>query len=94
MVSVLIAYHYVFGKSHRDYRFFMPAAILGSFFYCYLENEKVTLLTLNQRNFDAPAKINPEEEQVIEWWFENTDSIEKPVALPAIDLEYFCNLSL
>ena len=71
----------------------MPAAILGSFFYRYLENEKVTLLRLNQRNFDAPAKINPEEEQVIEWWFENTDSIEKPVAFPAIDLEYFCNLS-
>ena len=36
----------------------MPAAILGPFFYRYLENDKVTSLRLNKGNFDAPAKIS------------------------------------
>ena len=71
----------------------MPAAILGPLFYRYLENVKVTSLRLNKANFDAPAKISSEGKQELEWWLENIDYIEKPIALPSIDLEYFCDLS-
>ena len=71
----------------------MPAAILGPLFYCYLENGKVTSQRLNQGNFDAPAKISPKEKQELEWWLENIDSFEKPIALSSIDLEYFCGSS-
>ena len=71
----------------------MPAALLGPLLYRYLENDKVTSLTLNKGNFDAPAKISLEGKQELEWWFKNTDNIEKPIALPSIDLEYFCDLS-
>ena len=67
----------------------MPAAILGPLFYRYLENDKVTSLRLNKGNFDVPAKISPEGKQELEWRFENTDNIEKPIVLPSIDLEYF-----
>ena len=67
----------------------MPAAILGTPFYRYLENDKVASLRLNKGNFDAPATISPEGKQELEWWLENTDNIEKPVTLPLIDLEYF-----
>ena len=45
----------------------MPAAILGPFFYCYLENDKITSLRLNKGNFDAPAKISSEGKQELEW---------------------------
>ena len=72
---------------------YMPAAILGPLFYRYLENDKVTSLRLNKGNFDAPAKISPEGKQELEWWLKNTDNIEKPIALPSIDLEYFCDSS-
>ena len=71
----------------------MLAAILGPLFYRYLEKDKVTSLRLNKGNFDAPAKISPEGKQELEWWLKNTDNIEKPIALPSIDLEYFCDLS-
>ena len=71
----------------------MPAALLGPLFYRYLENDKVTSLRLNKGNFDAPAKISPEGKQELEWWLKNTDNIEKPIALPSIDLEYFCDSS-
>ena len=71
----------------------MPAAILGPFFYCYLENDKITSLRLNKGNFDAPAKISSEGKQELEWWLENAGNIEKPIALPSIDLEYFCDSS-
>ena len=60
----------------------MPAAILGPLFYRYLENDKVTSLRLNKGNFDAPAKISSEGKQELEWWLENIDYIEKPIALP------------
>ena len=69
------------------------AAILGPLFYRYLENDKVTSLRLNKGNFHASAKISPEGKQELEWWLENTDNIEKPIALPSIDLEYFCDSS-
>ena len=71
----------------------MPAAIPGPLFYRYLENNKVTSLTLNKRNFDAPAKISPERKKELERWFENTDSIGKMIVSPSIDLEYLCDLS-
>ena len=71
----------------------MPAALLGPLFYRYLENDKVTSLRLNKGNFDAPAKISPEGKQELEWWLKNTDNIEKLIALPSIDLEYFCDSS-
>ena len=71
----------------------MPAAIIGPLFYRYLENNKVTSLRLNKGNFDAPAKIRSEGKQELEWWLENADNIEKPIALPSIDLEYFCDSS-
>ena len=71
----------------------MPAAILGPLFYRYLENDKVTSLRLNKRNFDAPAKISSDGKQELEWWLENANNIEKPIALPSIDLEYFCDSS-
>ena len=71
----------------------MPAAILGPFFYCYLENDKITSLRLNKGNFDAPAKISSEGKQELEWQLKNADNIEKPIALPSIDLEYFCDSS-
>ena len=45
----------------------MPAAILGSLFYRYLENDKATSLRLNKVNFDAPAKISSEGKQELEW---------------------------
>ena len=67
----------------------MPAAILGPLFYRYLENDKVISLRLNKGNFDAPEKINPEGKQELELWLENTDIIEKPIALPSIDLNIF-----
>ena len=38
----------------------ISVAILGLFFYCYLENHKVTFLRLNNGNFHAPAKTSPE----------------------------------
>ena len=72
---------------------FMPAAILGPLFYRYFENDKVTSLRLNKGNFDAPAKISSEGKQELEWWLENIDYIEKPIALPSTDLEYFCDSS-
>ena len=71
----------------------MLAAILGPLFYRYLENDKVTSLRLNKRNFDAPAKISSDGKQELEWWLENANNIEKPIALPSIDLEYFCDSS-
>ena len=71
----------------------VPAAILGPLFYRYLENDKVTSLRLTKGNCDAPAKISSEGKQEIQWQLENADNIEKPVALPSIDLEYFCDLS-
>ena len=71
----------------------MPAAILGPVFYRYLENVKVTSLRLSKGNFDAPAKISSEGKQELEWWLENIDYIEKPIALSSIDLEYFCDSS-
>ena len=71
----------------------MPAAILGPIFYHYLENDKVTSLRLNKESFDAPAKISPEEKQELKQWLKNTDSFEKPIALPSTDLEYFCDSS-
>ena len=71
----------------------MPAAILGPLFYRYLENDKVTSLRLNNGNFDAAAKISSEGKQELEWWLENTDYIEKPIALTSIGLEYFCDSS-
>ena len=72
----------------------MPAAILGPFFYRYLENDKATSLRLNKGDFDAPAKISPEGKQEPERRFENTNNIEKPIALHSIDHEYFCDSSL
>ena len=63
----------------------MPAAILGPFFYRYLENDKVTSLRLNKGDFDALAKISPEVKQELERRFENTNNIEKPIALHSID---------
>ena len=69
----------------------MPAAILGPLFYRYLENDEVTSLRLNKEKFDAPAKISSEGKQELEWCLENIDYIEKPIALPSIDLEYFCD---
>ena len=71
----------------------MPAAILGLLFYRYLENDKVSSLRLNTGNFDAPAKISSEGKQDLEWWLGNVDNIEKLIALPSIDLEYFCDSS-
>ena len=71
----------------------MSTVILGPLFYRYFENGKVISLRLNKGNFDAPAKISPEGKQELEWWLKNTDNIEKPIALPSIDLEYFCDLS-
>ena len=41
----------------------------------------------------AHAKISPEGKQELEWWLENTDNIKRSIALPSIDLEYFCDLS-
>ena len=58
-----------------------------------MENYKVTSLRLNKGNFDAPAKTSSEGKQELEWWLENTDYIEKLIALPSIDLEYFCDSS-
>ena len=66
----------------------MQAAILGPLFYRCLENGKVTSLRLNKENLDALAKIGPEGKQELEWQLESIDSIEKPIALPSIDLEY------
>ena len=71
----------------------IPTAILGPLFYRYLKNGKVTSLRLNKGNFDAPAKVSSDGKQELEWWLENTDYIEKTIALPSIDLEYFCDLS-
>ena len=71
----------------------MPAASLRPLFYRYLENDKVTSLRLNKGNFDAPAKISPEGKQELQWWLKNIDNIEKPIALPSIDFEYFCDSS-
>ena len=71
----------------------MPAAILGSLFYRYLENDKATSLRLNKVNFDAPAKISSEGKQELEWLLGNTDNIEKPIFLSSVDLEYFCDSS-
>ena len=71
----------------------MLAAILGPLFYRYLENDKVTSFRLNKGNFDAPAKISFEGKQGLEWWLENADNIEKAIALPSINLEYFCDSS-
>ena len=71
----------------------MPAAILGPFFYRYLENDKVTSLRLNKGDFDAPAKISPEVKQELERRFENTSNIEKPITLHSIDHEYFWDSS-
>ena len=71
----------------------MPAAILGPIFYRYLENVKVTSLRLSKGNFDASAKISSEGKHELEWWLENIDYIEKPIALSSIDLEYFCDSS-
>ena len=56
-------------------------------------NDKVTSLRLKKGNFDAPAKIIPEGRQELEWWLENIDNIEIPIALPSINLEYYCDLS-
>ena len=42
---------------------------------------------------DAPAKVSSEGKQELEWWFENAGNIEKPIALPSIDLEYFFDSS-
>ena len=67
------------------------AAILGPLFYPYLEKDKLTSLRLNKGNFDALAKSSPEVHQELEWWLENTDNTEKSIALPSIDLEYFCH---
>ena len=39
------------------------------------------------------AKISPERKQQLEWWLENSENIEKSIALPSIDLEYFCDPS-
>ena len=61
----------------------MPAAILGSLFYRYLENDKATSLRLNKVNFDAPAKNSSEGKQELECLLGNTDNIEK----------YFCDSS-
>ena len=71
----------------------MLAAILGPLFYRYLEKDKVTSLRLNKGNFDAPAKISSKGKQRLEWWLENADNIEKPIALHLVDLEYFCDSS-
>ena len=71
----------------------MPVAILGLLFYRDLENDKVTSFRLNKGNFDAPAKISFEGKQGLEWWLENADNIEKAIALPSINLEYFCDSS-
>ena len=71
----------------------VPAAILVPLFSFYLKNDKVTFLRLNKGNFHAPAKITPEIKQELEWWLENTNSIEKRIALSSIDLEYFRDLS-
>ena len=60
----------------------MPAAILGPLLCRYLESDKVTSLRLNIGNFDAPAKTSPGRKQELEWWLENTDNIEKLIALP------------
>ena len=69
----------------------MPVAILGLLFYRDLENEKVTSFRLNKGNFDAPAKISSEGKQELEWWLKNAGNIEKPIAWPSDDLEYFCD---
>ena len=66
---------------------YMPAAILGLLFHCYLENEKITSLRLNKGNLDAPANTSPEGKQKMEWWLKDTGSIEKPIALPSLDFK-------
>ena len=71
----------------------MPVAVLGPFFYRYLENDKVTSLRLNKENFDASANINSEGKQDLEWWLENADNPGKSIALSSIDLEYICDSS-
>ena len=71
----------------------MPAGIQGPLFYRYLENDKETSIKLSKGNFDAPSKNSFEGKEQLEWWLENTDSIEKLIALPSIDLEYFCDSS-
>ena len=71
----------------------LPTTILGPLFQRYLENDKPTSLRLNKGNFDAPTKISPEGKQELEWLLENTDMIEKSIALPLFDLEYFCDSS-
>ena len=60
----------------------MPAAILRPLFCRCLENDNVTSFGLNIGNFDAPAKTSPGRKQELEWWLENTDNIEKLIALP------------
>ena len=67
----------------------MPAGVPGTFFYRYLEHNKVNFLQINKGNFNDRAKIIHEGKQELTWWLDNIDSIEKPIALYPIDLEYF-----
>ena len=45
----------------------IPGATLGPLFHCYLQNEKVTSVRSNNRNFDAPTKIKNDGKQELEW---------------------------
>lgn len=67
----------------------MPAAILGLLFYRYFQNDKVTFLRLNKGDFGAPTKITHEGKQELELQFGKIGSIENPIALSSVDLEYF-----
>ena len=67
----------------------MSSAILGPLFYRYLENDKVTSFRLNKGNFDALAKISPEGKQELEWWLENSDSIENLLSCPQLIFDIF-----
>ena len=85
----------MFGKNHWDYHFlYVSCNTWTSFISLFGKWQiKLTSLRLNKENLGAPAKISPEGKQELEWWLENTDNIEKLIALHLIDLEYFCNPS-
>ena len=78
-----------FTKTIGSIIFCMPTAILGLLFYHYFQNDKVTFLRLNKGDIDAPTKITHAGKQELELWLENIYSIQNPIALFSIDLEYF-----
>ena len=39
------------------------------------------------------GESNNQEKQEQEWWLENTEYIEKTIAFPSVDFEYFCDSS-